>query len=95
MAAVFNESEIPAEPVGGNAARQRLLTYARVPGTNISLDRLTLGANAAVKLAVPADSVGWFKMLAGDAVLRHAVVTAIARNLPSRNIAMLVGAVNT
>ena len=57
MAAVINENAIPTKPCGVNAKRQRLLTEARVTGTRILLDRLTLGAGAVVELAVLAGSM--------------------------------------
>jgi quercetin dioxygenase-like cupin family protein len=69
MAITFNETTVAAEPFGVNAKRQRLLTEARVKGTRILLDRLTLGAGAVVELAVPAGSLAWFQMLDGAAML--------------------------
>jgi quercetin dioxygenase-like cupin family protein len=69
MAITFNESTIAAEPFGVNAKRQRLLTDARVKGTKILLDRLTLGAGAVIELAVPAGSLAWFQMLDGATTL--------------------------
>jgi quercetin dioxygenase-like cupin family protein len=72
MAVHFNESSVAAEEFGENAARQRLLTAARVPGTNIHLDRWTLRANAKAALTVPATSLAWFQMLEGEAAFAHA-----------------------
>jgi len=69
MAVTFNESTVATEPFGVDAKRQRLLTEARVAGTKILLDRLTLGAAAVIELAVPADSLAWFQMLDGAATL--------------------------
>lgn len=69
MAITFNESTVAAESFGVNAKRQRLLTEARVKGTKMLLDRLTLGAGAAIELAVPAGSLAWFQMLDGAATL--------------------------
>jgi hypothetical protein len=43
MTVHFNESTVAAEPFGVGVKRQRLLTEARVPGTNILLDRWTPG----------------------------------------------------
>ena len=63
MATIFNESAIAAEPAGNGAARQRLLTEARVPGTRILLDRLTLAPGGEARLAVPAQGLAWFQML--------------------------------
>jgi quercetin dioxygenase-like cupin family protein len=71
MATIFNESEIAAEPAEHGAARQHLLTDARVPGTRILLDRLTLVAGAKASLAVPAQGLAWLQMLQGEAVLAH------------------------
>ncbi len=71
MAITCNEATIAAESFGSNAKRQRLLTAARVEGTRILLDRLTLGADAVVELDVPAGSLAWFQMLDGAAMLRR------------------------
>jgi quercetin dioxygenase-like cupin family protein len=71
MATIFNENAIAAEPSHSGAARQRLLTHARVPGTRILLDRLTLAPGAMASLAVPALGLAWFQMLQGEAVLTH------------------------
>jgi mannose-6-phosphate isomerase-like protein (cupin superfamily) len=71
VAITFNESTVAAEPFGVNAQRQRLLTEARVKGTRILLDRLTLSAGAAIELAVPAHSLAWFQMLDGAATLHR------------------------
>lgn len=69
MAITFNETTVAGEPFGVNAKRQRLLTEARVKGTRILLDRLTLAAGAIVELEVPAGSLAWFQMLEGEATL--------------------------
>ena len=66
MAVHFNEASVAAEAFGVNAARQRLLTEARVSGTNIHLDRWTLRAGGAVELDVPAKNLAWFQMLEGE-----------------------------
>jgi len=71
MATIFNESAIAAEPPSNGAARQRLLTDARVSGTRILLDRLTLAPGGEARLAVPARGLAWFQMLEGEAVLAH------------------------
>ena len=71
MAITCNETTIAAESFGINAKRQRLLTAARVEGTRILLDRLTLGADAVVELEVPTGSLAWFQMLDGAAMLRR------------------------
>ncbi len=70
MAIIFNESAVRAEPVNGGG-RQHLLTTARVAGTKILLDRLTLEPHGETGLAVPAQSLAWFQMLEGEAVLGH------------------------
>jgi len=72
MAIHFNESTVAAEPMAAGVQCQRLLTEARVKGTNILLDRWTLSAGAAVTLEVPAGHLAWFQMLEGDAALQHA-----------------------
>jgi quercetin dioxygenase-like cupin family protein len=71
MATIFNEGEIAAEPAESGAARQHLLTDARVPGTHILLDQLTLAPCAKTSLAVPAQGLAWLQMLQGEAVLAH------------------------
>jgi quercetin dioxygenase-like cupin family protein len=87
MATIFNESEIAAEPAQRGAARQRLLTDARVPGTRILLDRLTLAPGGEAGLAVPAQGLAWFQMLQGEAMLardgeRQALTDAHVAFLP-------------
>jgi quercetin dioxygenase-like cupin family protein len=72
MATVVNESTVAAEPLEIGASRQRLLTRARVKGTNVLLDRWTLDAGAVVSLEVPAGSIAWFQMLEGEAALTYA-----------------------
>jgi quercetin dioxygenase-like cupin family protein len=69
MAIIFNESTIPAKPDGHGATRQHLLTEARVPGTGIHLDRLTLVPDGTTELTVPATSVAWLQGLDGEALL--------------------------
>lgn len=71
MATIFNETVIAAEAAERRAARQHLLTTARVPGTRILLDRLTLTPGGEARLAVPAHGLAWFQMLQGEAVLAH------------------------
>jgi quercetin dioxygenase-like cupin family protein len=71
MAAIFNESTVAGEPAGKGATRQHLLTEARVPGTSILLDRLTLGPGGEAPLTVPATSVAWLQGLDGEALLAH------------------------
>ena len=69
MAALFNESTVSATPDGIGATRQHLLIEARVPGTGILLDRLTLAPGGETRLTVPATSVAWLQGLAGEASL--------------------------
>ena len=69
MATIFNESAVSAEAAGKSAGRQRLLTDARVKGTQLLLDRLTLEAGGELPLAVPATSLAWLHMLSGTARL--------------------------
>ncbi len=71
MAVHFNESTVAAETSGDNVKRQRLLTAARVKGTNILLDRLTLGRGAVTELNVPAGNLAWFQVLEGEVVFRR------------------------
>lgn len=71
MAVVFNESTIPADSLAGNVKRQRLLTDARVKGTHILLDRLTLAPDAAIGLDVAAANLAWFQILEGETTLRR------------------------
>ena len=69
MATIFNQDSVAGEPAGTGATRQHLLTGARIPGTSILLDRLTLAPGGETRLAVPADSVAWLQVLEGDARL--------------------------
>jgi quercetin dioxygenase-like cupin family protein len=71
MATIFNESTIAAEPAEHGTARQHLLTDARVPGTRLLLDRLTLASGGEARVAVPARGLAWFQILEGEAVLTH------------------------
>jgi hypothetical protein len=57
MATIFNESTVEPETAQNGAFRQRLLTKARVPGTRILLDRLTLAPGGEARLTVPPQSV--------------------------------------
>jgi len=58
MATIFNQSTVAAKPPA-RRRRQQLLTKARVPGSGILLDRLTLERGRRDALAVPAASVAW------------------------------------
>jgi len=69
MATIFNQDSVTGEACGQNAWRQPLLTPARVPGTAILLDRLTLEPDGEVPIAVPATGLAWFQVLAGDVAL--------------------------
>ncbi len=71
MATIFNESTVIGEPSGTSALRQRLLTVARIPGTGILLDRLSIAAGGDTRLSVPATSVAWLQGLSGEAALTH------------------------
>lgn len=71
MATIFNESTVAAKPAGNGAARQQLLSEARVPGSGILLDRLTLERGGEARMAVPATSVAWIQPLDGQALLTH------------------------
>ncbi len=69
MATIFNQDTVSSESPDGNASRQRLLTTARVPGTAILLDRLTLQAGGELALTVPATSLAWLQVLDGNVTL--------------------------
>src|SRR3989304_2861288 len=71
MATIFNQSTVAAQPAGNGATRQQLLTKARVPGSGILLDRLTLERGGEARLAVPATSVAWIQPLDGQSLLTH------------------------
>jgi len=71
LATIFNQSSVAGEQAGAGAARQRLLTAARVPGTAILLDRIALAAGGEVRLSVPASGVAWLQVLEGEAELIH------------------------
>jgi quercetin dioxygenase-like cupin family protein len=71
MATIFNQDTVPGENLGKSASRQRLLTTARVPGTAILLDRLTLEAGGELALTVPASSLAWLQVLNGSMTLTH------------------------
>lgn len=69
MAYSINEASVAAEPLAAKVSRQRLLTEARVAGTKILLDRLTLEAGGAAPLAVAATDLAWFQVLQGAVAL--------------------------
>ena len=71
MATIFNHDTVSGENLGGGASRQRLLTTARIPGTAILLDRLTLQAGGELALTVPSNSVAWLQVLDGNVTLTH------------------------
>ena len=71
MANIFNENSVKREPCGAGALRPPLLTAARVPGTAIVRDRLTIAANGDVRVTVPDGSAAWLQGLGGETVLRH------------------------
>ncbi len=72
MAITFNERSVDAEPFGVNAYCQRLLVDARVKGTNILLERWTLGHGAQIEIGIAGRDLAWFQLLEGDAVLSSA-----------------------
>lgn len=87
MASIFNESSVVPVAEGLCAARQMLLSAARVPGSGIRLDRLTLERAGKLRLAVPATSVAWLQPLAGATLLtanaqRHMLTEAHVAFLP-------------
>jgi len=69
VAAIFNESAVAGQSAGHGTARQNLLTPARVPGSGIRLDRLTLQSGGETQLTVPATSVAWVQGLGGEALI--------------------------
>jgi len=71
LATIFNQSSVAGEADGQGVRRQRLLTQARVPGTVILLDRVTVEPAGEARLAVPVGSVAWLQMLEGEAELVH------------------------
>lgn len=71
MAVVFNHNTILAETLAAHVTRQRLLTDARIKGTHILLDRLTLAPGAALELTVAAGNLAWFQILDGETTLEH------------------------
>lgn len=79
MATIFNENTVAAEPEGKGGRRQRLLTKARIPGTGILLDRLTLDAGGETRLTVPATSAAWLQVLDGEAVLAHGAALSLSQ----------------
>ncbi len=86
MATIFNQSAVTAEPAGHGAMRQHLLNEARVPGTAILLDRLSLAPGGEAQLAVAAGSVAWVQVLEGQAAL---VAGAATHELDEAHVAFL------
>ena len=86
MAISFNESTVAAEPLGNGASRQSLLTRARVPGTNILLDRLTIAAGGSLTLDVGKGDIAWLQMLDGAATL---AIGRVGEPLSSGHVALL------
>jgi quercetin dioxygenase-like cupin family protein len=70
MAIRFNECSIEASTFGNGGTRQELLTRARIPGTNILLDRIAITAGGTVTMDIASDELAWFQMLSGTATLR-------------------------
>ena len=92
MATIFNESTVAAKPAGNGAVRQQLLTNARVPGSGILLDRLTLERGGEALLAVPATSVAWLQPLDGETLLSQGgqrQTLTDAQTLSDANVAFL------
>jgi quercetin dioxygenase-like cupin family protein len=92
MASIFNESAVPAMEAGRGAGRQPLLTPARVPGSGILLDRLTLQGGGELRLSVPSTSVAWLQPLAGESLLRQGAqrqALTDAQILSDANVAFL------
>jgi quercetin dioxygenase-like cupin family protein len=75
LATIFNQSVVAGERAGPGATRQRLLTAARVPGTAILLDRITLAQGGEMPLGVPASSVAWLQVLDGEVRLGQDTLT--------------------
>jgi len=69
VAVIFNESAVSRDAVGRRGFRQRLLTAARVPGSKILLDRLTLSTSGELPISVPCGSLTWFQVLDGEVTL--------------------------
>lgn len=86
MAIAFNEATVEAETAGNGARRQRLLTRARLPGTNILLDRVSLSPGGSIELSVGAGDIAWFQMLDGAAELR---IGSTAKPLTDGHVAFL------
>lgn len=86
MAVTFNESSAWPEVLTAGVQRQRLLTSARVPGTKIYLDRITLAAGASFEISVTRGDLAWFQMLEGGTLLMHGA-TRVA--LGATHIALL------
>jgi quercetin dioxygenase-like cupin family protein len=78
VAITFNEDTVAADSIGEGTRRQRLLTAARVPGTNILLDRLTLALGVTTRLEVSPGNLAWFQMLEGEATLTHQQTHALS-----------------
>ncbi len=86
MAISFNESTVVGESLGTGAMRQRLLTRARDPRTNILLDRFTIAAGGTLPLTVAPGDIAWFQMLDGDAQLS---LDGATKSLSSAHVAFL------
>jgi len=71
LAVTFNESSVWPEVLATGIERQRLLTQARVPGTQILLDRMKLDPGVSTSLDVGTGDLAWLQMLKGEALLTH------------------------
>ncbi len=97
MATIFNESSVAPVAADRGAARQTLLSPARVPGSGIMLDRLSLAAGGALRLSIPPTSVAWLQPLEGETLLmlgahRHTLTDAHVACLPGGFTATLSSA---
>ncbi len=69
MATIFNQDTVAPMTAGNRGARQSLLTPARVPGSGIRLERLTVAPGGEMPVVVSASSVAWLQGLAGQSLL--------------------------
>jgi len=71
MAVILNDSSVAVSIEGHGCGRQPLLSAARVPGSGILLDRLTIGHGGELRFAVVPTSVAWLQVLEGETLLTH------------------------
>ena len=72
MAIHFNQSTVAPIVAADGIARQSLLNQNRVPGILFALDRLTVPPGGRKEIAIAADELAWFQMLAGTGVIHTA-----------------------